>query len=917
MMANLLATKFHLPTPPAAPPWRTARRVLRPRLVQRLNEGLQAGRRLTLISAPAGFGKSMCASEWAASLGGQPVAWLSLDASDNDPGRFFTYFIAALQKLDPAARLPGVGVEMAGVLQAGQLPPAEVISTSLINDLLALTGSASRSLLFLDDFHVIQNSFILAVLEKLISNLPSTLHLVLLTREDPALPLARLRANNLLTEVRAADLRFTAAETQRFLNDLMGLSLSQTDLAALEERTEGWIVGLQLAGLSMRDRADPSAFIANLSGSHRFILSYLTEEVLARQPEELQHFLLQTSLLERLNSEVCCAITGLTGSRTLLEKSFAANLFLIPLDDEGQWYRYHHLFADLLQARLRQTFPPGEIAALHQFAAGWFEQNGYPAEAFHHARAAGDMEGLARLIEQNGDAMMTRGELATLIRWMSMLPEAVIRHHPLIVIAKAWMLTLAGEVQQVEPLLHQVELQLSANPETPEARELYGNIAAIRSFFAMLAGEYTAALDLGQRAGELLSERSVQARSLLPYTIGSAYRGQGEYEKAAEAFALVTQIGEKNHNLMVWGTGVTELVNMHRLQGHLHQAEETGRQALQKMVDQGVYPFGSLAKIEVALSEVLREQNQLDEARQRVTGVIARMQDWNMPTDRIFASLALIHILEAQGEIDAAFEELRIAKNLKAANPVLLALAKGIDFSEIRLYLAAGNLSAAARLVDELRPGANRVVSLRQQELALMARLRLAQGRPDEAVNLLEPFVQEGLGSGAPGHLSIFLEIMALHVRALDKQGNHEAALKILLKALSLAEPEGFVRVFVDEGPQMGLMMADCRLRIEDRRTSMDEGLRIRLLSYTTHLLAAFPAPSSQPTSRQSPPTLLTERELEVLRLIAEGLKYEEIAGRLFISLNTVRTYVKGIYGKLDVNNRTRAITLAREMKLI
>ena len=907
MIPGLLATKFHFPPLPAA----TARRVLRPRLVQRLNEGLEAGRRLTLISAPAGFGKSTLAGEWVAALGARPVSWLSLDAADNDPGRFFIYFINALQKLDPGANL---GADLAGMLFSGQLPPAEMASTSLINDLLTLERPG---LLFLDDFHLIQHTFILAALEKLISNLPATLHMALITREDPALPLARLRANNLLTEIRAAELRFTGDETQRFLNDGMRLNLSQADIAALEERTEGWIVGLQLAGLSLRERPDPSAFIANLSGSHRYILSYLTEEVLGRQPVELQLFLLQTSLLERLNVEVCRAVTGHTDSRALLERSFAANLFLIPLDDESQWFRYHPLFADLLQATLRQVFSPEEIAGLHRRAAAWFEQNGFIVEAFQHAQDGGDFDCQTRLIEQNSDQMMQRGELTTLIHWTSVLPDQVIRLHPLILITKAWMLTLAGAVHQVEPLLQQVESQIATSSESPAGRELSGNIAAIRAFFAMLAGEYAPALELAERAEALLPERSIQARSLLPYTVGSAFRGQGKYEKAAESFTLVAQMGEVNHNLMVWATGMTEMVNTRRYQGRLHLAKAIGLQALQKMIDQGAYPFGSLAKLEVALSEVLRDQNELEEAHQRVTRVIARLQGWDMPTDRIFASLALIHILEAQGNIDGAFAELLIAKNIKATHPVLISLARAVDFSEIRLNLATGNISAAARLIDELRPSANRVVSLREQELALLARLRLAEGRPDEAVKILDPLVGD---ETAAGRLSIWLEILALQVRALDSTGRHEMAVKLLIKALSLAEPEGFVRVFVDEGPQMRLLIEDCRLRIEERRLEMDERLHSRLLDYTGQLLDAFPALPMLVVGKSSSTTLvepLTERELEVLRLIAEGLKYAEIAARLYISLNTVRTYVKGIYGKLGVNNRTRAIALASLQKLI
>ena len=357
MIVNLLATKLYTPTP-------SAKRVQRQHLIQRLNEGVAAGHQLTLISAPAGFGKTTCVSEWLSGLD-LPVTWLSLDPSDDEPGRFFSYLIAALQKIDP-----GLGQEIEGLLRAGQLPPVEIISATLVNDLLAHSG---RFILVLDDVHLIHQGFILQVLEKLVANLPPALHLVLLTREDPALPLARLRANNQMTEIRASDLRFTPDEAASFLNESMELCLSQADIAMLEERTEGWIVGLQLAGLSVRDRPDPSRFIATLSGSHRHILSYLTEEVLNRQPEKVQQFLLQTSILDRLSGGVCDAVTESSGSHALLEQLCNANLFLVPLDDEQHWYRYHHLFADLLRTRLNQ-YPKDKESELRRRASRWYAQ---------------------------------------------------------------------------------------------------------------------------------------------------------------------------------------------------------------------------------------------------------------------------------------------------------------------------------------------------------------------------------------------------------------------------------------------------------------------------------------------------------------------------------------------------------------
>ncbi|MBN1992998.1 MAG: helix-turn-helix transcriptional regulator, partial [Anaerolineae bacterium] len=404
--SNLLATKLHRPVLPAK--W-----VQRPHLSQRLHEGLAFNRQITLVSAPAGFGKTTCISEWLNTLPNWPIAWLSLDAADDDPGRFFAYFIAALQQVEA-----NLGRDIESVLRSGQLPPAEIISATLINDILKLAG---RFLLVLDDFHVIQDRFILQVLEQLVANLPPPLYLVLLTREDPPLPLAQLRANNRLTEIRAKDLRFTDGEANRFLNEVMRLSLSQADVAALEDKTEGWIVGLQLAGLSVRDRDNPSDFIAALSGSHRFILSYLTEQVLHRQPEEVQQFLLQTSILDKLNGDLCNAVTGRSDGRALLERLFNGNLFLIPLDDEQQWYRYHHLFADLLRD-LQNDLQKDKAAKLHQRAGRWYAQAGMVSEAIPHALAAEDYALAVDLLENHAMEMIMQGYAKTVNGWVQAIP---------------------------------------------------------------------------------------------------------------------------------------------------------------------------------------------------------------------------------------------------------------------------------------------------------------------------------------------------------------------------------------------------------------------------------------------------------------------------------------------------------------
>jgi len=947
MASTLLATKLHLPFLPP-------KRVQRPHLVQYLNEGLAAGRLLTLVSAPAGFGKSTCVGEWVNGLDLGSVSWLSLDPADNDPVRFFSYLVTALQKGDET-----IGRELESVLQAGQLPPVEYLITTLLNDILKIDR---KIVLILDDFQVIRESKILKSLEMLINNEPRNMHLVLLTREDPQLPLARLRANNQLTEIRAGDLRFSNLEANRFFSEVMGLYLSDADIALLEERTEGWIVGLQLAGLSIRGREAPSNFIANLSGSHRYILSYLTEEVLNRQPEEVREFLVRTSILERLCAELCDEITkddpgessqDLRGGKTygaevkpliqtgsssfilhpssldsafildLLERS---NLFVIPLDDVGQWYRYHHLFADLLQAQLRQTTPLDAILALHRSAAAWYERNGFTNEAVNHALAARDFDGAARLVEQNTYAMMTRGELTTLLQWIDALPEDVTSRRPLATLAKAWVLIFAGAVQQIEPLLLKAEANIAEEDVSPMALEVRGNAAAMRAFISIFTGDYERALELAERAEALLSESDLEdrslapfhlgARSILPYTTGTAYRGQGSYEKAAEAFEREVKMAEASENLFIWVNALVEVVNTRRVQGKLRQAGEICRRALLWIAERGLKPIGSLAKLDASLSEILREQNELEEAQSRVQNAIAGMQNWNMPSDQLFAACVLIHIQESQGDIAGAKETLAAVKILSATQLVSMTLVRSLELHEVRLHLASGDVAAAVGLIDRLHPGSSRMVFLREEEMIMLARVRLAQGRPDEAVNILDPFVRD---PGAAERLWIWLEILALQAVAYQAQGNREAAVTLLIQALGLAEPEGFVRVFVDEGEAMYSLLSAAA-----RQLAQAPGpIQTSLTAYIAKLLGAFqPGPASEAAiqSKGSAGVLiepLTDRELEVLRLIAEGLKYEEMAHKLFISLNTVRTYVKAIYSKLNVNNRSKAIAQAHELKLI
>jgi LuxR family maltose regulon positive regulatory protein len=909
MLVSLLSTKLYIPP-------RRANVITRPRLIEKLLSGVNRPGSLLLLSGPAGFGKTTLLSEFVAQLK-HPVAWVSLDEGDNDPIRFWTYLISGCQLIRE-----GVGQTALGLLRTPQPLSDETIPTILINDLAQLEGSL---VLVLDDFQAIQNPAIHTAVAFLLDHLPAGLHLALSTRVDPPFPLARLRARNQLVEIRAQDLRFNVEEALEFLNRTMGLNLSIEEVSALEARTEGWIAGLQLAALSMQRRSDVPAFIQAFTGSHVYIAEYLMEEVLRQQPPEVQSFLLQTSILERLNAELCEAITGrLERSNVstfqpvndILRYLERANLFLIPLDDEGQWYRYHHLFADLLQARLRQSLRVEAISALHQRAAAWYEHNGFAELAVSHTLAAKDFDQAARLVEKYAYQFMTRGELTTCMQWMAALPEDVTRRRPQFVLAKAWALTFAGEFQQVEPLLQQVEVLIRKESDTPAGREMLGSACAMRAFFAMLAGEYERALELAERAESLSPEGSTGARSLLPYTLGTALRGQGQYEKAAQAYAREIQMGERFDDPLIWITGITELINTLRMQGRLREAVETGRKALLRLAERGAAQFGSLAKAEVALCEVLREQNELDEACERVHGAINRMQAWGMPTDRLFAYLVLAHIQESQGDVDGARESLQIAKELRDAHPVLMNLARAVDIYEIRLLLATHNVAAAERLLESLHPGTSRILVLLEQELTILARVRLAQGRPDDATDILS-----GLAShpGIIERMSAWLEVSVLQACALYAQGNRESAMSVLIKSLALAEPEGFVRVFVDEGEVMQQLL----VAIARELATANAQASIPLRAYVTNLLDAFSGSLTTGATPRYPDEgaglveQLTARELEVLQLIAAGDSNRTIAEKLVITVSAVKKHCANIYGKLSVNSRTQAVARARQIGLL
>lgn len=898
---------------------------------------------LTLVVAPAGFGKTTLVASCIAQ-GGMPVAWLSLDKNDNQEERFLNYVVAALQEADPT-----IGREAAQLLAASQQVPPKTILTSLINDLDFLR---KEIILVLDDYHFISSQAVHEEMAFLLEHCPPTLHLVIATRSDPPLPLARLRARGQIVELRAADLRFSEPEAAQFLKDVMGLQLDAGSVAVLGERTEGWIAGLQMAALSMRHREDVHGFIEGFSGTNRYILDYLLEEVLASQPPDIQRFLLYTSILERLTAPLCDAVTSsplsaglakdeaakregnarstgleslsLGGSAFILEYLERANLFLVPLDDERIWYRYHQLFADLLHAQLQRSLGAEGVAQLHVRAADWHGQYGSLVEAIHHASLAADEERVERFIEQNYMELVSRGEQSWLRFWTGTLSKALVYRRPWLCIYEAYSHSWFGELDQAEVFLEAAEKRIRSDMSVPDAQAMLGHLTYIKSRVTAMRGDLPRAIEFNLAAREYLQVSNLALQLDLGITLGYLYFLNGDYSHASQFLNETIRSGRAVGAILNTVAGYCIMARLYAVEGRLNQSYEFYIQAAQWVHEVGGQHLGASSLIEVGIADVLCERNDLDAAFAHMKQGLALLPWWGKPDDLALAYCTLVRLHLAQANTSAAAEAMEKATQVIQTSGLFPEAPHAVELAQVKLWLTQGNVQAASHWAATLeqRFGSHDPFRFEEEVTHLaQARVFIALNKLDEAISLLSRLEKIARSAQRMGRV---IDILLLEALAMREKGDPENAVLALTKCLTLAEPEGYVRAFLDEGQPMQLLLAQW-LAHAGASSSPLRDYAIHLLSEfdaELHVVTAAQEKVSSPrdplvSSGQTLIEALSPRELEVLHLIALGKTNQEIARQLIVSTGTIKAHTASIYRKLDVSNRTEAVARARQLGIL
>lgn len=902
-MVDLLRTKLFIPRP-------RSNLVTRPRLIERLNTGLD--KRLTLIAAPAGFGKTTLLSEW---IPQSPrcVTWLSLDESDNDPTQFWIYFISSLQELRP-----DLGANALALLQSPQAPPTSSILTGLINDLIAFPDAFAS---VLDDYHVVDSQPIHEALTFLIEHLPANMTLVLTTRVDPPLPLARLRARDQLTELRANDLRFSVDEATAFLSQVMGLNLSSEEVAALETRTEGWIAGLQIAALSMHGHKDIPGFIQAFSGSHRHILGYLAEEVLNHQSEDILNFLLQTSILDRLYGPLCDAVTGDTDGQEILEELDHANLFIIPLDDEGKWYRYHHLFAEVLQAHLRRN-QPERLAELHLRASDWYEANNLVVEAVQHALAAGAIDQVSQMIEQYRWAFLERGQAITLRRWLDELPREVVCNRPSLSLAYAWIMTYNEQPETLEKYLVDAEQALGKTGSmatqqiSKNENSLRGEIAVLRAQICLAQFDFLCVIAWCRQALQLLPEDNFLIRGWATFYLGHGEKYSGHALEAERAYNEASELGLRADNLFVAVFAQISLVEVQISMGRLREAVETTQLILKVSTEGNQKSWPVIGFAYWGLGILNYEWNDLDAAEHYLRLGAEYGQRSGLISLETISLFSLLLTLQAQGDMQGAEEMLEkiglmIQRN---AHPIYAA---SFPAFEAHLKWMQKHYEQAFHWADtcELSLDAENLYYLRERDYLTLARIRRTQGKLDGLQEVLAQLSESAENDKRFGNVFEIQIQQALLQYTLGK--NHQA-FSPLEHVLKMAWPEGYIRTFVDEGEPMHRLLLEYQSTIKKKMTNGANNKSLDFLRYIDKLLAAFPSPAlSRRLKHETVHEPISERELEILRLITTGRSNQEIADILVIAVSTVKTHINHLYSKLGTTRRTQAIAMARDLGLL